>query len=243
MNNNNLRKPVVFITGASRGIGQALVEKFQAENWLVAACASQSPPVADLGLICDVSDAAQVRTAIAEIIQKLGRLDAVINNAGIAGTNLLDSDASDVLWHRIIDVNLHGTYYVCKYALAHLPNQSGRIVNISSVLGLIGTGDATAYSAAKHAVVGFTKALAKYVAPRQITVNSICPSWVRTEMMAQRMKEMGASEKDLARAMPLGKIIEPQEVADFAYYLVAAPGAVNISGQALTMDGGALVTA
>lgn len=236
---NNQR--VVFVTGGSRGIGKAIVEKFQSEGWKVAACAAHAKESsADLHLVCDVADAAAVRTSIQTIIKTFGRLDAVINNAGVALDNSLDANANDDLWHRVIDVNLHGTYYVSKYALSHLPDHQGRIVNIASVLGLKAVPAATAYCAAKHGVVGFTKALAHDLAPRGITVNAICPGWVSTDMARERMEVIGFNPKNIAKTVPLGKMIEPHEVADLAYYLVNSAASVNITGQTFTIDGGVL---
>lgn len=236
---------VVFITGGSRGIGRALVEKFHSKDWLVATCAttlnSLKNSKADFNFACNISDVSNVRDAINAIIEKYGRLDAVINNAGIAGENSLDININDDFWHDIINTNLHGTYYVCKYALPHLPDNKGRIVNISSVLGLKGVPDQTAYCAAKHGVLGFTKALARYTAPRRININAICPGWVRTDMMRGRMKELKLSESDLTAPVPLGKIIEPSEIADIAFYLISSEAAANITGQAITVDGGALI--
>lgn len=236
-------KPVVFVTGGSRGIGKAIVEKFQANGWLVAACSTTAAGAqasgADLGLVCDVADVEQVRATIQRILQTWGRLDAVVNNAGIAGDlNVSPDDDSD--WHRVININLHGTYYVTKYALPHLPDQTGRIVNISSVLGLKGVADAAAYCAAKHGVVGYTRALAHDVAKRKITVNAICPGWVRTDMALERMQEIGITEKHFAGSIPLARFIEPHEVADLTFFLTTSEAAAGLTGQAIALDGGFL---
>jgi NAD(P)-dependent dehydrogenase (short-subunit alcohol dehydrogenase family) len=232
---------VVFVTGASRGIGKAIVEKFQSQGWQTAACAAHAKESgADLHLVCDVADAAAVRASIETIMKTFGRLDAVINNAGVALDNSLDPDVNDDMWHRVIEVNLHGTYYVSKYALPHLPDHEGRIVNIASVLGLKAVPAATAYCAAKHGVVGFTKALALDTAQRGITVNAICPGWVRTDMARERMEAIGFDPKNIAKTVPLGKMIEPQEIADLAYYLVNSAASANITGQTFTIDGGVL---
>lgn len=240
----NSNQPVIFITGGSRGIGKAMIEKFQFHGWRVAACATTEKSSklcnADLNLVCDVGNAASVRTTVDVIIKTFGPLDAVINNAGIAGSNSLEHYDNDECWHQIINTNLHGTYYVCKYTLPYLPQHTGRIVNISSVLGLKGVADQTAYCAAKHGVLGFTKALACDAASRGITVNAICPGWVRTDMATSRIKELQRSEKDILSSVPLKKMIEPNEIADLAYYLVTSQALANFTGQAITIDGGIL---
>ncbi|MBK9264205.1 MAG: SDR family oxidoreductase [Polyangiaceae bacterium] len=233
--------PVVFITGASRGIGAALAARFHRGGFVVTACARtklESPHV-HLGTECDVKSADQVKRSIASIVERFGKIDVVINNAGLAGTNVLDPDGDDSFWHEVMGVNLHGTYYVCKHALPHLPDRRGRIINIASVLGLKGVPDQTAYTAAKHGVIGFTRALAQLVAPRGITVNAICPGWTRTPMAEGRMRDLGFDEAALARSVPLGRMLEPEEVAEFAYYL-ASESAGGITGQALVIDGGAI---
>lgn len=236
-------KRVLFVTGGSRGIGKAMVQHFQANNWLVAACATTAQSAqqsgADLSIVCDVANKQQVQAAFASILQQYGRLDAVINNASIAGSNAMDND-DDSMWHQILDINLTGSFYISKYALPHLPDQSGRIVNIASVLGLKGVPDHIAYCAAKHGVVGLTKALSHYTAPRKITVNAICPGWVRTDMMQGRMDEMHLSENNLVAAIPLHRIIEPSEIAELAFYLIDNKAAMNITGQTFTIDGGVL---
>jgi NAD(P)-dependent dehydrogenase (short-subunit alcohol dehydrogenase family) len=235
----------VLITGGSRGIGAALVERFKRGGWRVAACArtkeslESAPPEsrADVRVACDVSDPAAVASFVAEAVRAFGTLTAVINNAGIAESNPLEPGSSDELWHRIISTNLNGAYYVCKQSLAHLAD-GGRIVNIASVLALRGVPDQTAYCAAKHGVLGLTRALAQTLAPRRITVNAICPGWVRTDMARERLGELGWSEDKALRGVPLRRMIESGEVAELAWYLASSEGAANITGQALSIDGG-----
>ncbi len=235
---------VVLVTGASRGIGRAIALKFKSMGWKVAACSSQ-PTIhefkeADFTAVCDVTQAEPVREFVSGALKKLGRIDVVINNAGLAGSNQLDPSASDDLWHEIIAVNLNGTYYVTKHTLPHLPDVTGRVINIASVLALRGVPDQTAYCAAKHGVLGLTRALAHHLAPRKITVNAVCPGWTRTEMAHGRMKELGMSEASLRSGVPLGRFVEPEEVAAMAWYL-ASPEAGAITGQAMTIDGGSWV--
>ncbi|MBL9007640.1 MAG: SDR family oxidoreductase [Myxococcales bacterium] len=236
---------VILVTGASRGIGLAIVKRFARLGWRVAACA-RSPEVeesgADVALRCDVSDPQQVARTVAATHERLGRIDALVNNAGLSGSNSLSPDAapelSDLLWHQILATNLHGTYYFAKHVLPILPDGSGRIVNIASVLALFGVPDATAYCAAKHAVLGFTRALSKYAAPRGITVNAICPGWTRTQMAEERMAALGLSQEQLQAGIPLGQMVEPEEVAALVELLVISEAGRKISGQALTIDGG-----
>lgn len=244
MKTKTVNEKVALITGGSRGIGKAIVQRFKDENWLVATCSTrlsglQDSP-ADLMFECDVADSKQVQAGIQKVIARFGKVDALVNNAGLAGSNSLAPDASDELWHRIMDVNLHGSYYFCKYAAPYIPNQTGHIVNIASVLALKGVADATAYCAAKHGVLGFTRAYAHHLAPRKITVNAVCPGWVETEMSTSRIEEIGLTVEDIAKTVPLRRLIKPQEIADFVYYLCASPGSSMITGQALTIDGGTL---
>ncbi len=238
------QQKVIFVTGGSRGVGKAIIDKFHDADWLTVACATNENNFktsnADLNLVCDIADKNCVKETIKKIISKFGRLDAVVNNAGISGSILFNTEEEDDLWHRVIDVNLHGTYYVSKYSLPHLPNETGRIVNISSVLGLKGVADQAAYCSAKHGVIGLTKSLALHLAKRRITVNAICPGWIRTDMMQNRMQELHASEAGLLSAIPLTRTIEPEEIAEMTWHLVASPATVNMTGQTITIDGGYL---
>lgn len=232
----------VLVTGGSRGIGRATVERFAAGGWRVATCARVLERLAqsraDFTFACDVADPAAVRDGIAAVVAAFGTIDAVVNNAGIAGSNPLDAGGDDALWHRIVDVNLHGTYYVTKHAFPHVPD-GGRIVNVGSVLSHVGVADQTAYTAAKHAVLGFTRAFARHAAARGVTVNAVCPGWVRTEMARSRWQALGIDEAQAAAESPLGRIVEPADVASLVYYL-ASDEAGAITGQAFDVDGGML---
>jgi NAD(P)-dependent dehydrogenase (short-subunit alcohol dehydrogenase family) len=232
----------VLVTGGSRGIGLAIVERFRNAGWRVATCARSLDTLdentADLKLPCDVTDANAVRDAIATIVQEFGRIDALVNNAGAAGSNSLDPDSDDALWHRIIDVNLNGTYYFTKHAYPQIPD-GGRIINIGSLLSHRGVADQTAYSAAKHAVLGFTRAFARHAAARGVTVNAVCPGWVRTDMALARWQELDIDGEQAAAGNPLGRVAEASEVAALVYFL-ATEEAGSITGQAFNIDGGAL---
>ena len=222
------------ITGGTRGIGRAIAARVATAGFRVIVVARHTPSVEQHEFhACDVADAAAVRRLFAG----LPRVDALVNSAGLAGTNKLDGD--DALWHAIIAANLHGTYYCCKAAMPLLPDGSGRIINVASVLGLRGMADQTAYCAAKHGVVGLTRSLALALAPRGITVNAICPGWVDTAMAHQRFEELGITPEAAAAAIPTGRIVMAEEVADAVAWLLR-PEARSITGHALPIDGGGL---
>lgn len=228
---------VVLITGGSKGIGLAAARAFQAEGCRVHVCARSEPRSLPEGMVfhqCDVGDKASVRAMIAAVGE---RLDVLVNNAGVSGVNPLDAEDGDEIWDNILRVNLTGTYYCSRAAAPMLPDGTGRIVNVSSSLGLRGSPDQSAYCAAKHGVIGFTRALALSLAPRGITVNAVCPSWVDTDMAARRWRETGMTREDAAADTPSGRIASPEDVAATILFL-AGPGARHISGQAIAVDGG-----
>jgi NAD(P)-dependent dehydrogenase (short-subunit alcohol dehydrogenase family) len=221
------------VTGGTRGIGRAVADRLASDGWGVLVLARHAGASPHRFMACDVADAA----AVGALFAGLTRIDALVNCAGIAGANRLDGD--DALWHAIIGSNLHGTYHCCKAALPLLTDGTGRIVNIASVLGLRGVADQTAYCAAKHGVVGFTRALALAVAPRGITVNALCPGWVDTGMAEQRYAELGITAEQAAAGVPAGRITSAAEVADAAMWLLR-PESRAITGHALPVDGGGL---
>lgn len=226
----------VLVTGGGRGIGRAICQAFRAEGAEVISCGRGAPEEPVEGVRyerCDVGDPAAVRRLFAG----LDRLDVLVNNAGTAGSNSLDPQGGDETWLAILNTNLNGTYYCAKAALPLLPDGSGRIVNVASILGLRGAPDQTAYTAAKHGVVGFTRALALRLAPRRITVNALCPSWVDTGMAAARFRELGITKAEAEAATPTGRITTPEEVAAACLWL-CSPAAANVTGQAIVLDGG-----
>jgi NAD(P)-dependent dehydrogenase (short-subunit alcohol dehydrogenase family) len=235
--------PVALVTGGTGGIGYAIVRRLVSDGYQVLAVARHKVP-SETGFqhaFLDVSDRCKVDELYAFIRSQFGRLDVLVNAAGKAGANPLHSD-DDSLWHEIIGSNLHATYYCCKAALRLLPDGNGRIVNIASVLGLRGVPDQTAYCAAKHGVVGLTRALALALAPRGITVNAVCPGWVDTGMAAQRFRELGITPELAAAGIPTGRIVTPEEVAAVVAFLLR-PEAASITGHALPVDGGGLASA
>ncbi|EPA05280.1 SDR family NAD(P)-dependent oxidoreductase [Candidatus Nitrosarchaeum limnium] len=238
MTSNN---QIVLITGGSRGIGKNMVDYFKDKNWIVITCASStnwlSESKADFSFVCDIRKQNQIKNGIKKIVKKYGKIDVLINNAAISGNNPLNEQSSDEIWHNIIDTNLNGVYYMCKYSLPYIKDNVGRIINISSVLGIMGVPDQSAYSVAKHAIIGLTKCFALYAAPRHITVNSICPGWVETEMMQKRIRSLSLNKIDIQNTIPLSKILKPIEISALAFYL-SSPEASNLTGQEIVIDGG-----
>ncbi len=191
----------------------------------------------------DVTSEASVAAAIATLRASAPQIDVLVNNAGVGGGEPVEG--SDVeRWRRTIDTNLTGTYLVTR-AVLPMMQTGGRIINISSVLGRFGVPGYTAYCASKHAVIGFTRALALELAPDQITVNAICPGWVDTEMAEQGMRQ-GAAATDQTfeqfrasalGAVPIKRIIQPEEVAGLVGFL-ASSAASAITGQTYNICGG-----
>lgn len=232
----------VFITGASGGIGKAITEKFYHNGFLVYAgyfssedeifaMKNKMPGITPIKV--DVSDSASVKEAFA----KTKGCDILINNAGIAKSNLA-TDVSDEEFDRIMKIDLYGTFYACREALSYMvKNQSGAIVNISSIWGITGASMESVYSAAKAGVIGLTKALAKEYGPSNIRVNAVAPGFIDTKMnsvLTEEDKEAFFSETPLMRGGT------PKEVAESVYFL-STESSSFITGQILTVDGGSAI--
>ena len=238
---------VAIITGASRGIGRAIAKKLYEEGASLALCARSPirdfPDERSLAVTMDVRDQKSVDSGIRRIVDRFGKIDIVVNNAGIAGVTPVDA-AATAPWVDIIQTNLIGTYYVTRASAPHVPN-GGRVIMISSVLGKFGVPGYTAYCAAKTGLIGFTRSLALELAPRKITVNALCPGWTDTEMARAGMREIASSagisveefKKQAMSQVPLGEMVEPEEVANLVAFL-CAPTGDKVTGQAISICGG-----
>jgi NAD(P)-dependent dehydrogenase (short-subunit alcohol dehydrogenase family) len=249
----------VLVTGGGRGIGRAIALAFAAPGRVVVVAArtrSQLEDTADeirrrgaeaLALTMDVADERAVEHAFAQLRAAVPRVDVLVNNAGIGGGEPIDQ--TDVAaWRRVLDSNVFGTFLVTRQAVP-LMRDGGRIVNLSSVLGRFGVPGYTAYCSSKHAIIGFTRALALEMAKRGITVNAICPGWVDTEMAASGMRQgaesAGVTFEEFRRqaigAVPINRIIQPEEVATLVKFL-ASPEASAITGQTYNICGGQVMS-
>ncbi len=241
-----LEGKVAVITGAGRGIGTAVARRFAAEGaFLILNSLSDSAAkiaeeiVADGGKAVavqgDVSKADNVAKVIDAAVSNFGRLDILVNNAGITRDGLLMRMAEDD-WDAVIDTNLKSVFLCCRAALRPMLKSrgGGRIINLSSVIGLSGNAGQANYAASKAGIIGFTKSLAKELASRQVTVNAIAPGFIVTDMTAGLSDE---AKETLLKRIPLGSLGEPGDVAAAAAFLASAE-AKYITGQTLTVDGG-----
>lgn len=237
----------VWITGASRGIGAACAERFARAGWQTALGYHTHRQAAEdlaarltregfsaLAVPTDVTDAAGVRAAHAAICKAFGGVTCLVNNAGIARQQLF-GDVREADWDALFDVNCKGMYRTVQAVLPGMLHQkSGSIVNISSVWGVVGASCEVAYSAAKGAVVSFTRALAKELGPSGIRVNCVAPGVIHTDMVEVLGQE---TLRSLAQETPLGRLGTPEDIAAAVAFL-AGDGASFITGQVLTADGG-----
>jgi NAD(P)-dependent dehydrogenase (short-subunit alcohol dehydrogenase family) len=250
------------VTGASRGIGRSIALALAANGADVAVSARTSADLATLAdeitrlgrkavaIVCDVTDPQQVQTRLVGGVLGggLGGIDILVNNAGNAGSARF-RDHPDELWHRMLDINLTSVYYVTKAFAGPLMDQrSGRIITVASIASKVGGRYIAAYTAAKHGVLGLTRALAAEMLPYNVTVNAICPGYVDTPMtdgnVANMAARTGMSEEQvretLARSSPQNRLMEPEEVANIAVFL-ALDASKGITGQAINLDGGGVV--
>jgi NAD(P)-dependent dehydrogenase (short-subunit alcohol dehydrogenase family) len=247
----------ILVTGGGRGIGRAIALAFAVPGATVAiaartraqldetARAIEQRGAAALALALDVTDEHAVARAFEEIEGACGStLDVLVNNAGVGG-GLPIHETDTQSWRRILETNVWGTFLVSRHAVPLL-RDGGRIINMSSVLGRFGV---PGYTASKHAVIGFTRALALELVKRGVTVNAVCPGWVETDMSAHGMhagaSAMGVTVEEFKRqalaAVPINRMIQPEEVANLVKFL-ASPGAAAITGQTYNICGGQVMS-
>jgi len=239
--------PVAIVTGASRGIGLAIAKGLAADGYRLAICATSEASVkkaADalaevsehevLGKVVDVSQAASIQAFVQEVVKTLGRLDVLVNNAGITRDNL-SMRMKPEEWQAVIDTNLSSVFFASQAALKPMMRaRSGRIINVSSVVASTGNPGQMNYCASKGGVDAMTRSLAREIASRNITVNAVAPGFIATDMTA----ELGdIAHRELTQQIPLGRMGKPEDIAAAVRFL-ASSNAAYITGQVLHVNGG-----
>ena len=261
------KQQTALITGAGSGIGRAIALALAAEGLEVASAdidldaakavteSVEQQGVAGLALQADVGDVREINQMVASVVEKFGKLDVIVNNAGVTrASDIMDLNEDD--WDRIHRVNAKGVFFCLQAAARQMIAQAdcvhpgGRIINMASIAGrgFIGTSNA-AYAASKGAVISLTKTAAQQLGRYDITVNAICPGITRTpivdEIISTRAKNRDLSEaevmRDFAKDVPIERINEPEDIAAMAVFL-ASPGARNITGQCYNVDGGLITS-
>jgi 3-oxoacyl-[acyl-carrier protein] reductase len=244
--NIDKQQRVALVTGASRGIGRAIAEALGKQGLIVIGTAtSQSGAdaidarlreagIAGAGMLLNVTDSAAVEEAVKTITEKFGVLTVLVNNAGITRDNLL-MRMKDEEWDDVIDTNLNAIYRVTKACLRGMTKARwGRIVNISSVVGSMGNAGQSNYAATKAGMEGFTRALAREIGSRAVTVNNVAPGFIDTDMT----RELPQEQRDmLTKQIPLGRLGGPEEIAAAVAFLVS-DAAAYITGETLHVNGG-----
>lgn len=235
-----------LVTGSTRGIGRAVAERLAAEGAFVTVSGrsqEQAEQVAAeivaaggkaIGIAADVAVPESAEELVRKAIEAMGRLDILVNNAGITRDNLFVRMKRDE-WDTVLDVNLHGVYNCTRAAARPMMRQRyGRIINISSIVGLTGNVGQTNYAASKAAVIGFSKSLARELASRNITVNVVAPGYIKSDMTDELSDDI---RETMMAQIPMGRVGEPAEVAHAVLFL-ASDESSYITGQTLVVDGG-----
>jgi len=241
-----LEGEIALVSGASRGIGRAILTALAEQGATVAGTATtqggadaigqtlREAGYQGMGLVLNVADPASVDSAMGQVIERLGAPTILVNNAGVTRDNLLMRMKEDE-WQSVVDTNLGSVYRLSKACLRAMTKaRKGRIVNITSVVGVMGNAGQTNYAASKAGIMGFTKSLAREVGSRGVTVNCVAPGFIDTDMT----RAIGDSQREaLLGAIPLARLGTPEEVAAAVLFLVSAPAAY-ITGETLHVNGG-----
>jgi 3-oxoacyl-[acyl-carrier protein] reductase len=242
-----MKDKVAIVTGSARGIGRAIALRLAKDGFKVVvsdlvagkACENVVNEISSSGGIaiatsCDVTDTNQVKQMISHVIETFDRIDVLVNNAGIAKDNLL-LRISDQEWAQTLNTNLTGTFHCTRAVIRQMMKQKqGRIINISSVVGLHGNTGQAHYAASKAGIIGFTRSIAREYGSRGITANAVAPGYIETPMTANIFNKY---HEEILSRIPLGRPGTPEDIASVVAFL-ASPDANYINGQVLVVDGG-----
>jgi NAD(P)-dependent dehydrogenase (short-subunit alcohol dehydrogenase family) len=248
MSAEEANEQVAVVTGAARGIGRRVALALAERGYAVAANDLSPPEEAlieleqvgaeTLAIPGDVSDEEAVREMVGDVMENFGRVDVLVNNAGISGivpaeqTTLAD-------WNRTLAVNLTGPFLMCRdFGKEMLRQGSGSIVNISSVAGLLGIADRAAYNTSKHGLIGLTRTLAAEWGGRGVRVNAVCPGWVKTEMDQEDQASGGYTDEDIEGRTPMGRFAKAEDIAQAVAFLADPALSGYVNGHTLSVDGG-----
>ncbi|HXE57423.1 MAG TPA: 3-oxoacyl-[acyl-carrier-protein] reductase [Gemmatimonadales bacterium] len=242
----DLSGKVAFVTGSTRGIGHAVARSLHDAGAKVAVLGRDPARAREVaaalgeraaGFGCDVTDTAQVETAVAETERTLGPIDILVNNAGLTRDNIVPR-LSEEDWDAVLDANLTGAFRTVKVVVrGMMKRRSGRIINVTSIVGLTGNKGQANYAASKAGLIGFTKSVAKEYASRNVLVNCVAPGFIETDMTAGLPEEVRAA---LLQGVALGRMGRPEDVAGAVVFL-ASELAGYITGQVLVVDGGVVI--
>ncbi len=234
-----------MVTGAGQGIGRQVSETLAGEGYGVVLVDIRPPEATaaaisgeTLPAVIDVSDESAVRTLTEQVLSRYGRIDVLVNNAGISAITPAEETTAE-LWRRVLEVNLTGPFLLSReIGRVMLTAGSGSIVNIASIAGLRGVSDRAAYNASKHGLVGLTRTLAGEWGGRGVRVNAVCPGWVKTEMDAADQAGGGYVDEDIINQVPMGRFARPGDIAAAVAFLADPERSGFINGAALPVDGG-----
>ena len=245
----SLKNKIAIVTGASQGIGKSISEIFSIAGAHVVCLARNEDRLRELVseistngnsasyISCDVSDGNSIEDALKSVVKDYKQIDILVNNAGITKDSLI-LRMKEQNWDQVMNTNLKGAFYSTKIVLRHMMKKKyGRIINITSIVGLQGNPGQSNYAASKAGLIGFSQSIAKEVASRGITVNCIAPGWIETEMTNDIPQDM---KENIIRNIPIGKTGAAEDIANTALFL-SSKEAKYITGQTITVDGGRII--
>jgi NAD(P)-dependent dehydrogenase (short-subunit alcohol dehydrogenase family) len=239
---------VALVTGAAQGIGRCIAQTLGARGYALALNDVRAPSATlsslrsmgceALELVGDVADERIIESAVQQIRSRWGRLDVLVNNAGVSCI-VRAQDTSVAQFRRVLEINLLGAFIAARAAgSVMLAQRSGSIINIASIAGLIGIADRVAYNASKHGLIGMTRTLAAEWGGRGVRCNAVCPGWVKTEMDTADQAGGSYTDADITDRVPMGRFASPEDIANAVGFLADPAASGFINGQAIAVDGG-----